>query len=303
MFIPESRSIVSEYPAPYPQSIYEVADRGIPTFRLECWQRYDGSLSSEERATSILRTNMLIRLIQSEFVGPLTQIPDVRGRIYASQMLEDTDLTSKIDVVFDRVFSTNPPADIWNFISVEEERAEYRKRTVNILLSQYMPLSQDLVMYLRRRKGLSESDANTLLFDHIGINDTSSKKSIADSIGCMAMNEMRGNDLPAVKDEPFIQATARALKVSVINFLSQDVQPIIRRCIDTGRVKLVSQEEYETQIRDGAEVAGAFCSEFAAALKAFDEQEKEKAKAAASSQPKPGASRGGNGCKGQCLMQ
>ena len=165
-----------QYPEHYPPEVYRAADKAARP----CTAFYDGP--PKVKHDSVGDTNVLMKTLQAEFVGPLSQIPDLHSRVVAPVM--DQDLIARVEAVFIRIQTLNPPVDDKQIRpSLQVAREEYWKRTYNILFSQFKPLLLDVCAFLQKRQGISAAEAAARICSR-------PKKSIADSIAVISIDRL-----------------------------------------------------------------------------------------------------------------
>jgi hypothetical protein len=164
-------------PEYYPPDVYRAADKAST----QCVASYDAPTTKVKNA-SVGPTNALMRTLQLEFVGPLSQIANLHARVIAPVM--DTDLIKSVDAVFSRILKLSPPIDDRRLDEhTRFEREECCKRTANILFSQFKPLLMDLTIFLRRKYSIKTN--GEALARLLGC-----KNSMADSIALLALDRL-----------------------------------------------------------------------------------------------------------------
>ena len=164
-------------PEYYPPDVYRAADNAMK----QCVASYDAP-TTKFKNKSVGPTNALMRTLQLEFIGPLSQIPNLHARIIAPAM--DADLIKSVDAVFSRILKLAPPVDDRRLDEhTRFEREECCKRTANILFSQFNPLMIDLTIFLRKKYSIKTN--KEAIAQLLGC-----RNSIADSIALLALDRL-----------------------------------------------------------------------------------------------------------------
>ena len=165
-----------QYPEHYPPEVYRAADKAARP----CTGFYDGPPKVKGRSVGV--TNLLMKTLQAEFVGPLGQIPDLHARVTAPVM--DQDLIARVEAVFMRIQTRAPPGDDKQLRPrLQVDRDECWKRTFNILFSQFNPLLMDLTIFFQKQYKITGAEAAARICSR-------PKKSIADSIALLSIDRL-----------------------------------------------------------------------------------------------------------------
>jgi hypothetical protein len=144
---PQDEVFTTLTPVLYPERVYHDADR----FREQCAQTI-WSPKLIDRQVSLGRTHAVVNIINDQLVKPLEAIPDVYRRLL-SVTRSDEAFIAQVDAV---LFGSPGEGAT---MRVTGTFAEYHKRVVNLLISQFQPLKDYLLQYLRASRGVTPEEA------------------------------------------------------------------------------------------------------------------------------------------------
>ena len=218
-----------EWPVRYSEQLY----RQGGSHRLLCATQFDAT--PREKMACIGETNAVMAILEAEVVDPLTDIC-LHERLLAKR--QNPTLAEDVTRVFlNRMESLAPPPQLGTIVL--RNRENLRRRTINLIESQFLPFMNDLVFFYRDYSSFTSRRAIEALVGE--------SKSVADTIACWTafcavQDKVRGDGTYTGR-EGIREANPPAAKKAVLPTASVSPQKPFT---------LVSEAEYQAQFRGGA---------------------------------------------------